>query len=168
MRELDIYYITNENRMAMTEDNMKQLIASIWRTPDGTFLNSRIVHDFVSHDDKVAQETYFVDGGTQYIRTSVNTLPMANLCAHANDHIAEVRKKLRRGTLMPDGSRRWVILKNMSDKHVESCITYNIERGMGSDNPFTIQYIRELAYRFDNGISVPEHEYTDEDERLEL
>jgi hypothetical protein len=40
-------------------------------TPDGTVLQSRHRHDYITYQDKNGQE-YMVDGGTDYLRRSAN------------------------------------------------------------------------------------------------
>ena len=50
---------------------MRKLIKNSIRTPDGTVLTSRNIHDYRYHKDK-NQELYFTDGGLSYIRRSVN------------------------------------------------------------------------------------------------
>ena len=60
---------------------VKKLIRNRWQTPDGTILESKHRHDFVSHKDANG-EYYFIDGGTDYIRMTVNKEPMINLCEY--------------------------------------------------------------------------------------
>lgn len=47
------------------------LIQNAIRTPDGTILVSRHVHDCNIHVDKNG-ESYMIDGGLEYIRSSIN------------------------------------------------------------------------------------------------
>lgn len=145
-------------------DNKKVLVASRWRTPDGTLLESKFTHDYVSHTDTVSGEFYFVDGGTAYVRMSENTVKMTDCCVWSTDPISVVRQYYRRGTFDSAGNRIWALLKNLSDGHL-----VNLVRDFSSSperllNPSVMQYVRELAYRFENDITVPEHEYTHADE----
>lgn len=145
-------------------EEKKVIVASRWRTPDGTLLESKYTHDYVSHTDTITGEYYFVDGGTSYVRMSQNKIPMANCCVYSTDPIEAVRKYFRRGTFDKDGNRMWVLLKNLSDEHVQN-IVKDILNGKGDlMNPYAIQYVRELAYRFDYNDHVEEHDYIPADE----
>jgi hypothetical protein len=48
-------------------------------TPDGTYLRSYSRHDYKEYVDSLTNELYIVDGGTEYIRRSVNKIPAENL-----------------------------------------------------------------------------------------
>lgn len=141
------------------------LLASKWQTPDGTILESKNTHDYVDHTDKVSGEYYFLDGGNSYVRMSSNKVKMIDRSVYSTDPISVVRQHFRRGTFDADGGRKWVLMKNMSDSHLAACIKHVAAND--SDlilNTVVMQYVRELAYRYDNGITVPEHDYTEADE----
>lgn len=146
-------------------DNKQEriMVANVWKTPDGTILESKYVHDFVQYHDKMANDDYFIDGGMEYVRYSVNDIPMENRCLYSTDPIEQIRNWMWRGTFDENGDRIYIRLKNMTNQHLENCIMYNFNQGMMADNYITIQYIRELAYRFDHNIYVEEHAYTEED-----
>lgn len=141
----------------------KTLLVNKWQTPDGTILESKFVHDFVQYHDTVANDDYIVDGGAEYIRISENEVPMKDLCVYSTDNIEKIRENLKRGTLTENGML-YIPLKNMSNAHLENCITYNFEHGFKSNNAFTIQYMKELAYRFENNIYIEDCLYTKKDE----
>lgn len=150
--------------MNMESTENKVIIASRWRTPDGTLLESKHTHDYVGHTDTVSGEYYFVDGGTSYVRMSQNKVPMSNCCVYSTDPIEAVRKYFRRGTFDKDGNRLWVLLKNLSDGHVQNIIKDIVNSGGKLTDPIAVQYVRELAYRFDYSDHVEEHDYTPADE----
>ena len=50
-------------------DNQKILYNAI-RTPDGTILHSKHVHDYITYTDKNGYE-YMIDGGNEYLRYNV-------------------------------------------------------------------------------------------------
>ena len=71
-----------------------KIILNSIRTPDGTVLISRHRHDFQSYLDKVTGETYIVDGGLDYLRRSVNSVPATDLSVFSNDPFYKIRKNL--------------------------------------------------------------------------
>jgi len=72
-------------------DNRKILYNGIL-TPDGTILHSIHRHDFKTHTDKNGEQ-YMVDGGGDYIRRSVNTIPYTDLTI-LDDGLHETRRRL--------------------------------------------------------------------------
>lgn len=48
------------------------------QTPDGTILESKHRHDYVSHTDANG-EYYMVDGGKDYLKRSINIIPAIDL-----------------------------------------------------------------------------------------
>lgn len=139
------------------------LISNKWRTPDGTLLISKHTHDFVSYKDANGEE-YFVDGGNEYCRMSMNDIPMTSECVYADDDFEKVRLSLLRGTFGVDkkgGEHRiWLPMYKMSDSHICNTITYC---GLDEDDTYDVYihlYIKELIYRFENGLHVADRKYT--------
>lgn len=136
----------------------KKLIVNRWETPDGTILESKHTHDFVKHKDKNGDE-YFIDGGIEYVRSSVNDVPLKNLCLYTDDDFAEIRKCLKRGTVIPTREDYeeiiWIPLYKMSDAHLVNCIlyVYNMSETI-QYNPYVDMYINELLYRIETNISL--------------
>ena len=131
----------------------RNLIRNRWKTPDGTVLISRHTHDFVSHKDANGEE-YFIDGGNDYIRKSVNKEEMENMCV-----------VLCRVTFDENNKRIWIPLCNMSNQHLENCITYysDLFDENGCKNKYMIYYLVELLFRWCLNEYIDEKTYTRKD-----
>jgi hypothetical protein len=75
----------------MTKDIHPIIIRNAIMTPDGTFLRSFHVHDYVEHKDTVTGELYIVDGGNQYLRRSVNVVPAEDFTVTMQDKFVLIR-----------------------------------------------------------------------------
>ena len=142
----------------------KKVIASRIQTPDGTILWSRHTHDYVVYEDTKTGEVYMLDGGTDYMKTSVNQVPAKNVSIYNTAKWKTRREFIIRYTTLldenkqPTGKSGFVRLSNMSDAHLADLKKYLTERGTGIE---MIEYIKkEQKYRKENGISIPEHDYT--------
>ena len=113
----------------------RNLIRNRWKTPDGTVLISRHTHDFVSHKDANGEE-YFIDGGNDYIRKSVNKEEMENMCVYSDDQFSLIRTVLCRVTFDENNKRIWIPLCNMSNPHLENCITFYLFDENGCKNKY--------------------------------
>lgn len=134
---------------------MKSVLVNKWRTPDGTLLHSKNVHDYVEHKDLKTGEVYFIDGGAQYCRMSVNAVPMTNECLYENDPIEKVREEYGRMAFdTVEKKHKYILLKDMTNDHLENSIVYNYNRGFGFTNKASIQYMRELVYRNEHNIHI--------------
>ena len=60
-------------------------------TPDGTYLRSYHRHDYKEHKDTLTGEIYIVDGGNDYLRRSINTLPPISLDVYLSDPFEMIR-----------------------------------------------------------------------------
>lgn len=141
----------------METNNELTLVVNRWQTPDGTILQSKHTHDFQSHTDSNG-ETYYIDGGIDYVRMTTNEIPMKDLCLYyPKDDFKEIRKYFMRGTYGKDGNEpfHWIPLCEMTDGHVKACITYNNDRGFG-DSVANKLYDQELEYRQQNNIKIEE------------
>lgn len=136
---------------------MSELVVNRWRTPDGTILHSKHVHDYITYTDTKTNDTYMVDGGSEYCRTSVNEVPMENLCLYEDSDFNEIRKYYMRGTFDDKGNRIWKPLCEMSNKHIENCITYNIQNGFDENCKSNRIYKNELQYRENNNIVIEDN-----------
>lgn len=131
---------------------MRQLLVSRIKTPDGTILTSRHTHDYVTHFDSVSNEEYILDGGTDYIRQSLNNIEAENISIYTDSPFEDIRENLCRGTFDDNGNRIWIPLKEMTKQHLFNCIIYcavKLDDNQEIDK-FKAQYIRELAYRINN------------------
>lgn len=124
----------------------RQLVYSAIRTPDGTLLESRHVHDFVTHKDKNG-ETYMLDGGYDYIRTSVNIQKPEELFLYSDSPHEELREVISRGSRGEDGKQplKYIKLKDIDDEHLEALIKY--EQELRPKNRFLPIYIKEQEFR---------------------
>ena len=142
----------------------RQLICNRWQTPDGTILISKHRHDYVSHTDKNG-DNYFIDGGRDYVRHTVNNEPMKDLCVYSDSPFDEIRKVVFRGTFNVKGMRIWLPIYKMSDAHLINTILYCVGGNVELLDRYDIEthcYARELLYRWDKFLTLPEYDYTDE------
>lgn len=144
----------------------KKVIASRIQTPDGTIIWSRHVHDYIEYQDTITGEIYMLDGGTDYMKTSVNQVPAKNVSIYNTAKWKTLRDFIIRNTMLLDENKKptfktgFVRLSNMSDEHLVDLKEYLSERGIRKE---MVDYIKkEQKYRKANGISIPEHDYTPE------
>lgn len=90
------------------------------KTPDGTIIESKYRHDYVTHKDKNG-ETYMVDGGHAYFRRSLNYISAEELSVSSieDDHEFN-RQNFKWSTYGKDGQQplKLIALKNMSEGHI--------------------------------------------------
>ena len=134
---------------------MRKLIVSRVQTPDGTILESKHTHDFVSHKDDNGL-VYTLDGGVDYQRITVQEIPAIDVSLYIDSPFEEIRKSYCRGGRGKNGGEplKYVPLCEMSNDWLENCIVYNSERGFGSTCISTYLYMKELVYRFENNITI--------------
>lgn len=132
--------------------NSSRLISQKIKTPDGTILESRHRHDFRTHFDKVSNELYMVDGGLDYARRSLNTVPATEMSVCLEDGIDVVRHELTWGTRGKDGSQpfRLVKLSEMTDDHIQACL----DTQPYMHPHYRVAFQMELEYRRTHGITV--------------
>lgn len=144
----------------------KKVIASRIQTPDGTILWSRHTHDYVAYEDTKTGEVYMLDGGTDYMKTSVNKIPAKNVSIYNTAKWKTRREFIIRYTALLDenkqstGKSGFVRLSNMSDAHLADLKKYLAGRSTGIEMQTNIR--KEIAYRRLHGVFVPEHDYTHE------
>lgn len=135
----------------------RKLLVSRIKTPDGTILTSKYVHDYKTHLDKNG-ELYMLDGGRDYQRTSLNNEPFEDVSIYSDSPYEEIRQYVERGTFTKDGYRVWVPLCKLSNDHLKNILTYNEERNIGK-NWFSDLVKKEIEYRKENNIEIPESTY---------
>lgn len=124
-------------------------------TPDGTLLSSVNRHDYVTHEDKNGKH-YMLDGGTDYIRCSVNG-DEKFISVFLDEPIEKTREVTARSGYgapdEPDYGTRWrcARLCEMSDQWVEASIDY-----VGHEL-LKKQYQDELDYRKENNIIIKDN-----------
>jgi hypothetical protein len=89
-------------------------------TPDGTVLQSFHRHDYKSHTDTVSGETYFLDGGTAYIRSSVNNVKPTWDIMYVSDPHERKRMVPVWGTYGKNGDQpiKYISISDMEDQHI--------------------------------------------------
>ena len=101
---------------------MSDIIYSAMRTPDGTVIESRHRHDYVTHKDANGK-TYMLDGGLDYVRASANG-DEEFISVTLEDGHDKVREYLTWGTRGVNGDQplRYVKLKDMDTDHIQACL----------------------------------------------
>lgn len=100
---------------------MTHLLVNKWKCKDGTILNSRHRHDYVSYTDSNGNWS-FLDGGLEgYIRHSGNLEP---LCVYSTDPHEKIRDNFEWTSYGRNGDEElhYILLKNLTDEHIASII----------------------------------------------
>ena len=94
------------------------------QTPDGTVLISYHVHDYKSHTDAVSGEEYVVDGGCEYLRRTVNTVPYIEQSVYSDEPFEIIREVFTWGTRGKDGKSPVVFIpiSQLETSHIEATI----------------------------------------------
>lgn len=94
------------------------------RTPDGTIIESKNRHDYVTHLDANGH-TYMVDGGKDYLRRNViPEAPHEELSVYSDAEHAVIREAMKWGTRGVNGDQplRYVALMDMDEGHIRACL----------------------------------------------
>lgn len=132
-----------------------RLIYNAIRTPDGTVLESRFTHDYVTYIDKNGEE-YMVDGGLSYLRRNKNKEPAEELSEYMYSGHEKARQRLAWGTYGKNGDQplTWKLIKDMSDDHIN-----NVLADVRSITPIIKDtLLEELVYRKNSNIRVQDNE----------
>ena len=137
------------------EETLDIFLNSI-KTPDGTVLVSRSLHDYKEYQDKNG-EFYMVDGGSSYLRRSVNEIPYEELSVTSGDSFEEIRKVCSWGTyglnkdkgtgFLGETPKR-VTIDSMSKLHLQAILDD------GYKGPIVRMMALELEYRKVRNINI--------------
>lgn len=125
---------------------MSDIVYNAIRTPDGTVLESRHVHDCVMYKDKNGT-AYMVDGGHEYLRRSGEEYEELSLTL--KDPHEKLRKALKWGTYGKDGKIpfAFIAIADMETDHLEA-ILRQARQGQLRPNPGLLYVMRtELKQR---------------------
>lgn len=124
----------------------KQLIYNAIKTPDGTILVSYHRHDYKTHLDTNGEE-YMIDGGLDYIRTSVNKEPAESLALYDDEPFEKIREVVCRGGRGKnmDEPLKYTPLKDINNEWLQAIIDY--EEHYRPNNKYLPIYYKELNYR---------------------
>lgn len=133
------------------------LVQNAIQTPDGTILISLSVHDYKSHEDKVANVYYSIDGGLEYRRIAASG-PFLDLSIQDDDSFSHIRASLlrvSRGKNL-DQPAKWVKLKDMSNDWLDALIVWIEE--FQPENRLKTYYLQEIEYRVKNDIHIKDEQ----------
>lgn len=123
------------------------------QTPDGTILESKHRHDYVSHIDANG-EYYMVDGGKDYLKRSINIIPAIDLTI-VDDGSHELRRQyLTWGNNYDKDMNRlpetiYNPIKDMTSDHIQAIL----DGGWAKNNPFYEELFKEeLKFRINDSV----------------
>ena len=98
------------------------ILSNRMRTPDGTILESRHRHHYVTHLDANGKE-YMLDGGLDYVRRSISGGEQLLTVYHDDPHEV-IRDAVTWGTFGKNGdeSLKYVAIADMSTEHLQACL----------------------------------------------
>lgn len=118
----------------------KEMIYSAMLCPDGHLLESLHRHMYVTHNYNGRE--YSLDGGTDYIRRSVNG-DERMIILFSTDPIEMIRDRIKRWNRRIE---KWVLLRDIDDDWLDAIIAYYTSE-VFMPPKFLIQYIKEKQYR---------------------
>lgn len=123
---------------------MSDLIYNAIRTPDGTILESRSVHDYQGYTDTNGKY-YVVDGGLEYLRRSGDDYEELSLIM--DDDFAKIRQVVSWGTRGKHGNQplKNVKIKDMELQHINAVLELPY-----ISNKFRTVLLQELKFRKEN------------------
>lgn len=130
---------------------VERLLKNGMRTPDGTEIFSRSVHDYVTHEDANG-EHYMVDGGNEYLRRSAGYKEEpVDLSVYVDEDHEINREYMTWGTYGKNGDQPLTLKKlcNMSTNHIEAILDTQRNIPVWKLELFEL----ELAYRVADGLA---------------
>lgn len=102
------------------------LVYNALRTPDGTIIQSRSVHDFVCHTDTITGKQVCVDGGLDYLRRIGDFASCQDLSLEDSAPHEQIREVVSWGSYGPAGDQplRYILIKDLSDDHLSKILAY--------------------------------------------
>ena len=102
----------------------RQIVYNAIITPDGTILESRNRHDYVTHLDANGEE-YMNDGGTSYIRRNKNVEEYTDITLYSDSPHEKIRECITWGTygIKGDQPLNFIKLKDMETDHIKNILS---------------------------------------------
>ena len=146
MKEREI--LPNEKRFVDDFDKSQEkfIVYSAIKCPDGTVLESKHVHDYVSHTDANG-DYYSNDGGQEYFHRTINEIPAEDLSLYSDSPHSIIREVVSRGGRGINGDEplKYVLLKDIDDSWLKAIIDY--EELHRPQNKFLEIYKNEQKFR---------------------
>ena len=110
------------------KEEKPKILSSRMRTPDGTILESKHRHDYVTHTDANGKE-YMLDGGRDYVRCSANG-DEELLTVTSDDSHSLIREVVNWGTYGKDGDEplRYVTIAGLNPYHLRAILDTHQKR----------------------------------------
>jgi len=137
---------------------MRKIYLNAIKTPDGTILVSEHRHDYKTHIDATNNQTYFVDGGSDYFRSSANGdetslyIKEGDSFEDINYIVGDIRDYILWGTYGKNGDEdlKRKSISNLSNDHLRA-ILYTQHH---LSDTFKDIILSEIIYRAINGIYI--------------
>jgi hypothetical protein len=136
--------------------NEPKLLANRIITPDGTMIQSKHRHDFVTHTDANGKE-YMVDGGISYLARWIHgKAPHTEANVYDTDPHEVIRDAFHWGTRGKDGKQsvQFKPISSLSNMHIHNIIMTQTHLPDHIGNVF----VNEEFYRRDNNICIEDTE----------
>ncbi len=114
--------------MVIAMHDEPKIVANRIRTPDGTILESKHRHDYVTYVDKNGKQ-YMVDGGLDYLRRNLHDdAPYTELSVYSDAPHDLISETFKWGTRGKDGKQplTYVPLKDLTTPHIEAILETQI------------------------------------------
>lgn len=120
------------------------ILVNAIQTPDGTVIESRHRHDYVTHIDSIDGKEYMVDGGLDYLRRSVIGSGK-DLSVYSDDPHYKIRDRFTWGTYGINGDqlKKLVKLKDLDADHIDAIL----ETQTQIEDHIRKIFVDELRYR---------------------